>query len=623
MFSSLSVAAACLSFTRLSLAQTSVSVSAAPKATSAGASDPLSPSFAGFGIEPSNLFSFTGNEQPNKFSIQLLQNLADFSGAPPHIRLGGNTQDYFKYDESYNVWSWGKNPDSHAQGAMAADSMLIGPRYFEALERFPKDTPVTFGLNLAYQDSDFNDSIVRTAKAALESMVNVKLYSFEVGNEPDLYLENQFRSGAWDGATYTEQFLQRAEAVYNEVLKPAGYPPTFFEPPATASTIGTTFEIDMLVDHGIMDEHNGNKYVSCWNQHDYFYYIDVSTYEITLDILMNMDKTNEQFAYWAKQVNVALDTGLPYNLREMSSVGPIGMHEISDTFGAALWTLNFFLYTATLNIASVQMHMTDNSNASAWQPLEMYGRDPFVRPQYYAHAAMAQIIGNGNGTTQIAALKTGSGSSDYKGRIRAYGIYANTDLRGVVLFNTKQAAASESNKASCTFNVDFGSANKNVQVILSYLTADGADSLSGTSWNGMAFSDIDGKSSIVDSEVHTLTTDDSGKLAIPVRDSQAVMANLNWQLGSNVVLINGTIPATGKKSTAGPTHTSGASTAAWTGAVTTTLALASSFTGSGGNAEETGGRHSSAEAIEVRGRKSLWVLASCLVAVTIAFMVLA
>ena len=47
-----------------------------------GASDYINPSFAGFGIEPSNLFSFTGGDDVNHFSMQLLQNLADYSGEP-------------------------------------------------------------------------------------------------------------------------------------------------------------------------------------------------------------------------------------------------------------------------------------------------------------------------------------------------------------------------------------------------------------------------------------------------------------------------------------------------------------------------------------------------------------
>lgn len=37
-------------------------------------------SFAGFGIEPSNLFSFTGGAETNSLSINLLDNLGKYAG---------------------------------------------------------------------------------------------------------------------------------------------------------------------------------------------------------------------------------------------------------------------------------------------------------------------------------------------------------------------------------------------------------------------------------------------------------------------------------------------------------------------------------------------------------------
>jgi hypothetical protein len=260
-----------LLFAHQSLAQTSLSLSAAPKATNAAVSSPLDASFAGFGIESSNLFSFTGNAQTNGFSVQLMQNLADYAGAPPHIRLGGNTQDYMVYESGYTDYGWKSNPQSISQGKIAADSIVMGPGFFKALDRFPRGTPVTYGLNLAYSASDWQDRIVAAAQAAVDGMQKVKLYSFEIGNEPDLYLQNQLRSGAWSGKEYTQEFLARADVVYNQVLKPAGMPSLFFEPAATASTIGTTFEIKQLVQDGLMKGLKGNNYVSVWNQHDYFY----------------------------------------------------------------------------------------------------------------------------------------------------------------------------------------------------------------------------------------------------------------------------------------------------------------------------------------------------------------
>ena len=264
---SLSLAAV---FPSLSLAQGSLSLTLPQKRADATVSAELDPAFAGFGIEPSNLFSFTGNEVPNTFSIQLLQNLADYAGAPPHIRIGGNTQDYMIYNASYTDLGWRRNLASTAQGAIAADSMIIGPGYFQAIERFPKGTWVTYGLNLAYQADDYIEMMVKQAKAAVDGLKNTQLYSFEIGNEPDLYLQNQMRAGAWDGAAYSKAFLERADAVYKQVLEPAKLPATFFEGPCTASTIGNTFEIPQLVDDGFLGDVNGNLYVGWWNQHDYF-----------------------------------------------------------------------------------------------------------------------------------------------------------------------------------------------------------------------------------------------------------------------------------------------------------------------------------------------------------------
>jgi len=253
-----------------SLAQGSVSLSIPQRRSDASVSDVLDPAFAGFGIEPSNLFSFTGNTAPNLFSLQLLQNLADYAGAPPHIRIGGNTQDYMIYNSSYTELGWRRNPNSTAQGAIAADSMIIGPGYFEAIERFPAGTWVTYGLNLAYEGDDYQSIMVKHAKAAVDGLKNTQLYSFEIGNEPDLYIQNGMRAGAWDGKAYSKAFLERADAVYKQVLEPAKLPATFFEGPGTASTIGNTFEIPQLVDNGFLGDVNGNLYVGWWNQHDYF-----------------------------------------------------------------------------------------------------------------------------------------------------------------------------------------------------------------------------------------------------------------------------------------------------------------------------------------------------------------
>ena len=499
-----------------------------------GASLPLAPSFAGFGIEPSNLFSFTGNESPNELSINLLQNLANYTGTPPHLRIGGNTQDYMEYVSSITQYQVERNPNpTVSSAAFPPDIDLFGPTFFTALDRFPTNTPITYGLNLAYQGSDYASRIVAEASAAF-NLSNVNLTSFEIGNEVDLYAQNGFRTGTWDGSVYTQEWLDRANIVYTEVLKAQNIAPNFFEPGCTASTIGTSFQIDLLTQDGISADANGSStnYISQWNQHDYYYYIGVSTYTLTIDIFTDLSTTATQFGSWVQQIAQATSNGYRYALREMGVVGPIGMAGITDVFAASLWTMNFFLYAATLNITSVQMHMTDNSNASAWQPIAMYGSDPFIRPNYYAFAAMAQVIGCGGGI-QVAGPGVISDGlpGGYANRFAIYPTYSSSKLASIVIINTVIANASDTSKNSVTVDLslpDFA----NQKLYLSYLTADGADSQHNATWNGVSYEQNSvGIPVVMNGTVPTITVGSDGSASVAVRDSQAVVVNIGKVLG--------------------------------------------------------------------------------------------
>ncbi|ETN38797.1 uncharacterized protein HMPREF1541_06836 [Cyphellophora europaea CBS 101466] len=529
------MAAPCLSLLALSLSSVALAQSVqhnAAQRPAAGVSRIISPSFAGLGLEPSNLFSFTGEEQENELTKNLLQNLVDYTGVPPHIRLGGNTQDYFKWDENMNDWAWRNNPNAVGQGAFPSDHMIIGPRYFEALDRFPEGTPLTFGLNLAYEEEDYIDQIVTMATQALDRLENLNVVSFEIGNEPDLYLQNGFRTGSWGGDVYTQQWLDRAQAVYDQVLKPRQLGTNFFEPGATASTIGTSFQIDNLVSFDIDRNANGTDtpLIAQWNQHDYYHYIGVSTYTLTQDRFMDLSTTRNQFLAWEEEIQQADETPFAYALREMGIVGPIGLADITDVFGAALWNLNFFLYTAALNITMVGMHMTDNSNASAWQPIEFYGNAPHVRPNYYSFAAFDQIIG------PTCQARVGGGvldqPGDYQGRLAIYDVYQNDELASVVLINSRPANVSEANKGSMTFDLSFDSSLGGQEVHLAFLTNDGADAKNGTTWNGISYEESgDGTPQTVDDTEHTMTIENDGSLSVAVRDTEAVVVNFGGAVG--------------------------------------------------------------------------------------------
>lgn len=555
-------------------------------------SDFIDPSFAGFGIEPSNLFSFTGYADPNELTFNLIDNLLNYTGAPPHIRLGGNTADYMVFSEDQQQYTWINNPNATGEGAFASDHMLIGPKFFEVANRFPEGTPITWGLNLAYQESDYVDRIVTMAQQVIEGIPRLHLVSFEIGNEPDLYAQNGFRTGTWGGDVYTQEWLARASALWQEVLRPNNLPSNFFEPGATASTIGTSFQIQDLESLGIAVQANDStaSYISSWNQHDYYYYISVSTYPLTLYHLMTLSTTKDQFAAWETQIEQAHDTPYPYALREMCSVGPIGLEGITNTFGAALWTLNFFLYAATLNITSVQMHMTDNSNASAWQPIEMYGRQPFVRPNYYGYAAFAQIIGP-SCQAQVAPMDGLAFPGDYGGRVEAYSVYQDGQLDTVVVINSNMANVSETPKESLTIQLSLPSSLSGQVLHLAYLTSEGADATSGTTWNGISFEQSgDGTPTTVDTSDATVTIASDGSASFTVRDSEAVAAKVGSRVGSGTAnsaacaAIASRSPGIGSTSTSSSRSSSSSSNAA-----TSMRQPSTSRTGSSATATATNG----------------------------------
>lgn len=538
-FSLTTAVLACASFAVHAVAQ-AVTIAPNVSLSQAGAtSQVLPPSFCGFGIEPSNLYGFTGGRGTNQLSINLMTTLANHTGVPPHLRIGGNSEDYFIYNSSFSGCYVQGNQNAQGQGAIAWDSQIIGPCYFTAINRFPAGTPITFGLNLAYNAPDWPQRIAATAGAAQSMLTSVELVSFEVGNEPDLYLQNGFRTGAWGGQVYTQQWLERVATVYQQILKPNNISADFFEPTCSASTVDNSFEINLIANTTSILAAAPNQtagmtdsYIATWNQHDYYYYIGVSDMPLTLDILMNLETTYSQFGSWAQQVQEALQTGHPYALREMGSAGPNGITGISDVFGATLWTLNFFLYAATLNISSVELHMTVDSYAAAWLPTTNKGVAPHVRTTYYAYSAMTQIIGGGC-KTRVGPLAIPQYPQGYSaGRLTGYVSYVGENLSSIILINTQVANSTNPSIPSVNITISLPTLVGRT-FFLSYLTAAGADSMYNTTWNGVSYEqDSTGMPTSLNQPVQSVVVGQGGTFTVPVRDSQAVVATLDQQLGT-------------------------------------------------------------------------------------------
>ena len=263
-----------------------------------------------------------------------------------------------------------------------------------------------------------------------------------------------------------------------------------------------------------------------YNQHDYFYYIKVSDYTITRQYMMNHGNIVSQFTAWATQQQQSVAAGKPYLLGEMAAIGPQGLADITDVFACALWTLDFFLYTATINISHVLMHMTDVGNQSAWQPITIGDIAPWVRPAYYGHIITSTLIGPNNDTT-IAEIDIRSQQlQDYAGRASSYVVYRGDKIYATVLINLKEfnqsMTANDSTALNFTVNVPPAYAGNNLTVFK--LSAPGADSFKEVTWAGINFQTDDGLPTAGATNDTTFTTVSSqGTFSVLVRDTQAVV----------------------------------------------------------------------------------------------------
>lgn len=478
---------------------------AVPGTPPPGTSGFINPSFAGFGIEVSSLVSFLGADQPNTLTYNLLNNLAGYTGKPPHIRLGSGVQDQTANPDEAQ-WPWLSSSPLNGQGAEGGSESLIDPLFFQVANQLPKDTPVTWGLDLAYQgEEEWTEHVTAVASEVHQNCPNLGLTSFEMGSGPGVYFQSVLQKEQADGQVRTRQWREQAgpDTAYGRILRLRNGTGAFFEP---ACTTQTTFEPNSR------QARPSGHVASCQpradgrdgDDGDSYYHFDLSSPSsssssalpaagaagaekpLTPAHLLRLGATEDEFAAWTERVGRARAGGTtpaekekgspssPYVPRRLGVAGPVGLPGTIDTFAAALWTLNLLLYTAARGVDAVQFHLSaaapgeeapaaaadhasggslsssSSSAATPWQWQEPgRGQGPSVRPAYYAFAAFDQLIGSGGGAqvvpiTRLRVVREDGDeedSDDVRDHLRAYAVYQDGAWASVVVLNTRPASA--------------------------------------------------------------------------------------------------------------------------------------------------------------------------------------
>ena len=94
------------------------------------------------------------------------------------------------------------------------------------------------------------------------------------------------------------------------------------------------------------------------------------------------------------QLPYDLNPNLPFIFGETNSLYHQGKPGLSNSFGAALWGVEFNLYCAAHNIRRVHMHQGTNYRYQSWQPIETGKTSIGTKAPYYGNIAVASFMGD-------------------------------------------------------------------------------------------------------------------------------------------------------------------------------------------------------------------------------------
>ncbi|KAK0205928.1 glycoside hydrolase family 79 protein [Desarmillaria ectypa] len=489
-----------LSSLLVSTASAAVEVSLPLSAPSAAPE--LSAGLLSFSIEGDRWMDWSGTTSKNQFLYNALDNLKTLTGTPPNIRIGANSGDHTNF-----------NPDIEFSEAIFPDfstvvpypettSLTVGDGYYQTARFLPSGTHVTWGVNFGQKNITAAFLTARSIASAFSSPAmkdaEVTLDFVEIGNEADWYINNGARPSNWTSVDYTQEWTEFAKNVSKTVGISSTSHTKFFVGSFVASTHSTTgFSPQAIYAAGILDSEPGAS-IALFSQHGY-----AGAFREGMDGLLQdlMTKANirDNLSVFAPDIEETHNRGLDYVLGETNSYANHGAINVSNTAGAALWSLDYTLFAPQLGISRVFFHEGVGYKYNFIQPVELTrsiedGSElsepvpPHVQPPYYAAIIIGEAIGN-SGHTQAVELSIDNS------RISGYAFYEDGVLARAVLINSQAYMRGQTTPRS-SVHLDLGfSGNGQLPTTMRVkrLAIGHADDDSGLTWGGQTYETNDAR----------------------------------------------------------------------------------------------------------------------------------
>lgn len=282
---------------------------------------------------------------------------------------------------------------------MGAGSNITAEWYTSFADYFPSGTDIIYALNFA--DNTSNWSIAQAQAAAIWHALGDKVVLFELGNEVDHFINEHWRGQGWDVAQYIEQFhtftenimtadwyIAAAAANASSTPPPKFQAASFADPPWIPDQQDEidNFDIINLTTGGLVDPQH--KVIDAYTVHLY----PQSTCDTERWLRMRLDLLSNHTTLWLNvsqyvpQVAAADAANTTLVFGETNSVSCSGRSGISDTFGAALWSVDYVLLAASIGMPKVYFHLGAQSQYSAFTP------EPVSRPSLSSQKSSSNAI---------------------------------------------------------------------------------------------------------------------------------------------------------------------------------------------------------------------------------------
>ncbi|KAJ7475686.1 glycoside hydrolase family 79 protein [Mycena latifolia] len=449
-----------------------------------GDAPPVTGNLVSLSIEQDRWLDWAGNTTRNSFFFNTLDNLVALTGAPPTIRIGADSEDHTQFSAAVQFVQQVFPPPTTTVPYPEATKIVAGPGFYQGAKFLPTGTGVTWGVNFGGKNltavfletraivSAFSSPAIRNAGITLDFL--------ELGNEADLYKNNGLRASTYSVSQYAKEWISFATNM-SRTANLAGSNTRIWGGAFAESSHSTSgFSPQGIFANGILDSEPG-AFINTISQHHYSGSFCSGNGGL-LQNLMTKSTIRSNLSSFIPDIQAPQDQDgdLDYVLGETNSYSCHGAPGVSNTAGAALWTLDYALFASQLGISKVFFHEGIGYKYNLIQPVH-------VQPQYYAAIIAAEAIGD-SGKTQAVELNINNA------RVSGFAFYEGRALKRAVFINSLAFLKGTTTRTSIHLDLSFsGSGTKPTSFSVKRLIIGHADDGSGLTWGGQTYETTDAR----------------------------------------------------------------------------------------------------------------------------------